>query len=241
MHIRIEDIESPSPFPAVTQPLSFRWWGVVLSLAVHVVVLWALSLGTSKTPAVSTSPPAIKALLWFPPAAKEQLPLPPEQEAVDVEEVEVELAPPSDSLEIDEQASEEQEVTNIPSSPAVEDTNTASSEEPRAIDFSAKGATQRFLNTIDRNRQEALAQEAIREFRYQSTHPDIPHWSGTFEQKEEVDPIAVNCDSTLNETLAMLGKLTGGRVSCSDRSDFDYAVQQRLGRLKPLTPQETKN
>ena len=186
-----------------------------------------------------TSPPAIKAQLWFPPTPKEQQTPPPVHEAADVQEVEPQ--PPSESLVIDEQAPEEQVATNDTSAPALLDQKVTPSEGVRPMDFSAKGATQRFFNNVEKNRQEALAQEAIREFRYQSTHPEIPHWSGKLETAKEIDPIAINCDSTLNETLAMLGTLTGGRVACSERSDFDYAVQQRLGRLKPLTPQETKN
>lgn len=245
MHIRIEDISSSSLLPSPQKSLPFGWRGILLSVIIHILIVVALSQGTSQKTSTPNLQPAIQALLWFPPAPAVVQPA-AEVEAIPTESATLpEIAAEPVAEDSATPAPEEvasPEVLDEPASPPVSSSSTSAATGNPALDFNAKRATQGFLNQVDRRQQEALAQEAIREFRFQSTHPEIPHWQGEINSKREVEPIAVNCDSGLNETLAMIGKFTGARVTCSERSDFDFAVQQRLGRLKPLNShnEETK-
>ncbi|MCY7295381.1 hypothetical protein [Alteromonas sp. a30] len=102
--------------------------------------------------------------------------------------------------------------------------------------FSGATNTGKYLENLNRNALNALSQARINEYFTNKDTVRLP--DRKYEPKRfgigRPKPARVNCDSRINKTIAVLGGIMGGQVSCSKKDDYQKYIDARLKGL----PQE---
>lgn len=87
----------------------------------------------------------------------------------------------------------------------------------------------RYLGEAQEQAVDALSKGGAAQYQEKKGTVDLPEFQ--FERKEygigEVRPQKVNCDSSLNQGIAVLSGFLGGNVKCSNRKDFQKFIDQR--------------
>lgn len=217
------------------------WRALALSVLIHLSIIaiagW-LAVNKNTTP-VAVPPPAIEArLIPFiaPPKPAEPVSVSPQLEQ-DIEEQHTQLAP-ADSTK--PEANAEPEVNNP--EPAQEAVNSEPPSQPQTVTaapvvteqqptstLSSRERLDRFFSAQRQLQMEETAQQAAKTFREQKTSPVIVD-----SRKNNPKPIQdgpapkrVNCSSTVNKSVALLGSLFGGNMKCTEPPDFEGFIEAR--------------
>ncbi len=220
-----------------------------LSLLVHLVVFFALSLGSHQDHDTLPKPEPVRATLIFAPTTQA------------VDSPQPELSEPIDTVPVDATRAEDVEL----SEPFVEETVTPpvpqttpepvkSSSTPaptqseiitttkdvgqktikqQPINTSARQALQNFMQSARDSALQQDSEHAAQEYRRLKTSPELPKRDLAQEalKRTQLKPKEVNCDSGVNKTLTMISGLTGGMLKCTERSNhLERYINKRVNK-----------
>ncbi len=216
------------------------WRALALSVLIHLSVIaiagW-LAVNKSTTP-VTAPPQAVEArLIPFiaPPHSTEAVSVAPQLEQ-DIDEQQSQDAP-ADVAKPEVIAEPEvnnpepaQEAVKSDPRPQLQAVTTApvGTEQPTST-LSSRERLDRFFNAQRQQQIEETAQQAARTFREQKTSPVIvdSRKSNPKPIQDGSAPKRVNCSSTVNKSVALLGSLFGGNMKCTEPPDFEGFIEAR--------------
>ena len=123
--------------------------------------------------------------------------------------------------------SSEMPVTDVP------DSSLPVQADHRATPFTSRKALDAFFSQQQADARQREAEMAASEYRKQQTSPEIvdPRKDEPEEEMNAPPPVNVDCSDTTTSVLAVISTYTGGRVTCSDRSNgFEKFIDKRLNK-----------
>lgn len=226
-------------------------WLVLASIALHVLVLALFNDSFSVTSRNEKKPvETISARLIFAPP-----PPPPVVEQVIEPEPKTEpiVTPLTEEQPETIQPTKEQERPEV-KEPNVPEKETAEVQYPpitaQPKNTKPRLSSQQILNQhmsqITQNRIQQLAETASREYRQRRVSPQFPAANTDPFQTEEEKimedvTVKVNCSTTVNKSVAMVAKLFGGAVKCSDPPAHHSFIQRRLDKVNVLSEEKQRS
>lgn len=220
---------------------------ILASVLAHLLVFWWLA--SQRVTPVLPQPeqqPAIKASLWFQPVVSAPEPVIepvatlPEPDVVEEAEPTEVQSPVPEALEerpveqIEKQM-KEAETQVVSEAPQISAGQQKDEHTGVAIESAAGSLARKHLSQWQYQQQQQVAEQAAREFMQRQANPvgKIPDFSQTLsedEQRLKAITKEVNCDSTVNATVAVLMGIAGGMVKCSNKPDFQQFIDKRLNK-----------
>ena len=243
-------IHSPVPPPQEDARTKPQWlFPVSISVMVHGVLLWVLSIRDNPPPLVTPpAPESIKSYLYTAPvkhiepdpepvSIPEPIPEPEPETAPDPEpdteisevnglrnEAEKDL-PPQDPI----QEQLEPEAVSPQKTPEKQKSFVDHSRDQKSL---FRSGAQKQLQQVQDQAYQTLLQQQTAQYRsaqsQATTRPStIPVLSETQKLAEQTQ-IKANCSHTLNRSLALLSGITGGTVKCSKPPPINEFIKKRL-------------
>ena len=102
---------------------------------------------------------------------------------------------------------------------------------PRRLSLGDMNAAREILRQQQALAIQRDARQAVSDFQRLKTQPElIDPRKGREEQKSEIKPVEVNCQSTTNAILTTLSGFAGGTLKCSERNGFEKFVEKRVNK-----------
>ena len=212
------------------------WWVVLLSVALHVLILAIVDKSVKITKPEPPPTQPINAKLIFVPTPAE--PEPVEETVTEPEPVEPVKTEVVEQPVVEEVAAEpensatEQPVQNVDNPPEQNASDAATSDLPR---LSVQDMARQHLGAFQYQQQQRLAEQQAGDFRQQQISPTLP--------KRTIDPfiteeekliestrVNVDCSSGVNKTIALLSGIAGGVFRCTKPPSLSPYIENRLNK-----------
>lgn len=231
------------------------WRFVVVSIGIHVLIVWLVSLHHDSKPTLAPLPKTepLKATLVNIDLTQWQIP--EASTSVEAEKKEPPVAEIENNAALSVQAEQsepetpkvEEQPSEKPSEETAAELQTTPSENP--IPSTQQAITPSTKQTGDHSSSRNLARQHLEQYFRQQYQHDATQASKDFQvskdsptlPKQEYDTFTtedeklrkrvqtrVNCESGVNKTLASLSSFVGGTLRCTDPPDVDKFINQRV-------------